>query len=202
MRLVPDSLFWSSSMIEIYKQETGSINVDIEIISKMLSDDGWHYNKETLQERIEGWCDRLGSLINYICYDGVCEGRSNSILSGDEESIVYLGLWDKGRIIGIGDTCKRYSREDSSVVVDETLYVLRGHKEGIYYLSYYCSIARVDYSTGEYTVEYTLLDVRELTYSELKKRKDNIMMYLEIRDSLYHEKIYKDYVLHDPYRDR
>ena len=38
--LIPDSLFWSSSMIEVYKQETGSINEDIEIISKVLSDDG------------------------------------------------------------------------------------------------------------------------------------------------------------------
>lgn len=185
-------------MIEVYRAETGSINEDIEITSKMLSDDGWYYKKETLQERIKGWIDRLGSLINYICYDGVCVGRSNSILSGDEESRVYLGLWDKGRIVGMGDVCKRYGREDSSVVVDETLYVLRGHKEGIYYLSYYCSIARVNYSTGEYTVEYTLLDVRELTYSELKKRKDNIMMYLEIPDSRYHATLYKDYVLHAP----
>ena len=188
-------------MLEIYRDAVGSID-DIEIVSKMLSDDGWYYKKETLRERIEGWIDRLGSLINYICYDGVCEGRSNSILSGDEESKVYLGLWDRGRILGIGSACKRYSREDGYIVVDEILYVLQGHREDCYYLSYSCVMVCVDMSTGEYKERYTLTDVREFTYSELKKRKDNIMMYLQIRDSRYHEEMYKDHVLQDPFRDR
>ena len=188
-------------MLEIYRDEVGYID-DIEIVSKMLSDEGWWYVKETLEERIEGWCDRLGSLINYICYDGVCKGRSNSILSGDEESRVYLGLWDKGRILGIGSVCKRYGREDGYIVVDEILYVLKGNKEGVYYLSYDCRILQVDRESGEYQEKYTLQDVKELNYSELKKRKGNIMMYLQIPDSRYHEKIYKDYVLHDPFRDR
>lgn len=188
-------------MLKIYRDAVGGID-DIEIVSKMLSDDGWYYKKETLQERIEGWIDRLGSLINYICYDGVCEGRSNSILSGDEESRVYLGLWNRGMILGIGSACKRYSREDGYIVVDEILYVLKGNKEGVYYLSYDCRIVQVDREIGEYQEKYTLQDVKELDYSELKQRKDNIMMYLSIKDSKYNEEMYKDCVLRDPFRDR
>ena len=150
---------------------------------------------------IRKWLNRLERYINYLHYDGVCKGRSNAIMSGDVEMDgVYLELWNKANIIGISSKNSRYYQEGGYLVREDKLYVLKGHEEGVYYLNYYCSIAEVDVDNGTHDNIYTLQEVLELDYQELKRKKENIETYLYIKDSIVNEREYKDGVLRDPFR--
>lgn len=178
------------SMQTIYKNET-------EIDSLYITNrEGYRIN---IVLEIRDWLNRLERYINYLHYDGVCQGRSNAIMSGDVEMDgVYLELWSKASIIGISSKNSRYYRDGGYIVREDKLYVLKGHEEGVYYLNYYCHIAEVDVDNGTHDNIYTLQEVLELDYQELKNKKENIETYLYIKDNIVNEREYKDCVLHAP----